>query len=110
VRGNTSGPLVRLLREGGAAQIHMRITCPPIRHPCYMGVDMGRYEDLIAHRMAVEEIRAHTGCDSLYFLSLEGMMRAVGRQDGYCDACFSGTYPVDVDLVHTKTGFERIIA
>ena len=110
VRGNTSGPLVRLLREGGAAEIHMRITCPPIRHPCYMGVDMGRYEDLIAHRLSVEEIRAHTGCDSLYYLSLEGMMKAVGRQDGYCDACFSGFYPLDVDLVHTKTGFEKMIA
>ena len=110
VRGNTSGPLVHLLREGGAAEIHMRITCPPIRHPCYMGVDMGRYEDLIAHRMSVEEISAHTGCDSLYYLSLEGMMRAVGRQDGYCDACFTGNYPVDVDLVHSKTGFEKMIA
>ena len=110
VRGNTSGPLVQLLREGGAAEIHMRITCPPIRHPCFMGVDMGRYEDLIAHRLSVDEIRAHTGCDTLYYLSLEGMMRAVGRDDGYCDACFSGNYPVDIDLVHGKTGFEKMIA
>jgi amidophosphoribosyltransferase len=110
VRGNTAGPLVRLLREGGAAEIHMRITCPPIRHPCYMGVDMGKYDDLIAHRMSVEEIRQHIGCDSLYYLSLQGMMRAVGRSEGYCDACFSGNYPVSVDLVHAKTGFEKMIA
>lgn len=110
VRGNTSGPLVRLLREGGASEIHMRITCPPIRHPCYMGVDMGSYDDLIAHRLSVDEIRDHIGCDSLYFLSLEGMLRAVGRREGYCTACFSGEYPLDIDLAHTKTGFEKMIA
>lgn len=107
VRGNTSGPLVRLLREGGAAEIHLRITCPPIRHPCFMGVDMGTYEELIAHRMSVEGIRAHIDCDSLYYLSQAGMMRAVGREDGYCLACFSGDYPLDINPAQTKTGFER---
>src|SRR4030065_1421119 len=73
-RGNTAGPLLRLLREAGAGKIHLRITCPPIAHPCYMGVDMGTYDELIAHRMSVEEIRQHIGCDSLHYLSLEGMM------------------------------------
>jgi amidophosphoribosyltransferase len=101
---------VRLLREGGAAEIHMRITCPPIRHPCYMGVDMGTYEELIAHRLDVEGIRAHVDCNSLHFLSLEGLMRAVGRSDGYCQACFSGDYPLEINLAHTKTGFEKMIA
>jgi amidophosphoribosyltransferase len=110
VRGNTSGPLVRLLREAGARQIHMRITCPPIRHPCYMGVDMGTYDELIAHRMTVEQIRAHTDCDTLHYLSLEGMMRAVGRSEGYCHACFSGAYPLDVNPAHSKTGFEKALA
>jgi amidophosphoribosyltransferase len=114
VRGNTSGPLVRMLRDAGAREIHLRITCPPIRHPCFMGVDMGQYEDLIAHYKDVEQIRQHIGCDSLYYLSLEGMLRATGRRDpaqptGYCTACFTGEYPIRVDLTTTKTGFEKTI-
>lgn len=110
VRGNTTGPLVRLLRQAGAKEVHVRITCPPIMHPCYMGVDMGRYEDLIAHRMDVEAIKAHIGCDSLYFLSLEGMMRAIGRQSGYCNACFTGRYPINIDPTYDKNGFEKTIS
>jgi amidophosphoribosyltransferase len=107
VRGNTAGPLVKLLRDAGAREVHLRITCPPIAHPCFMGVDMGTYEELIAHRMTIDEIRDHIDCDSLQFLSLEGMMRAVGRQAGYCHACFTGVYPIEVDTAYTKTGFER---
>ena len=106
VRGNTSGPLVQLLRRAGASQVHLRITCPPITHPCFMGVDMATYEELIAHRMTVPEIQDHIGCDSLYYLSLEGMMHAVGRTEGYCQACFTGQYPIEVDLTQIKTGFE----
>lgn len=85
----------------------MCITCPPIAHPCFMGVDMGRFEDLIAHKRSVEEIRARVGADSLVYLSLDGMMRAVGQADGYCQACFTGKYPIPVDLTSAKTGFER---
>ena len=110
VRGNTSGPLVRLLREAGAIEVHMRITCPPIKHPCFMGVDMGTYEELIAHRLTVDAIRDHIDCDSLHFLSLDGMMRAIGRAAGYCNACFTGVYPIELDVAQTKTGFERAIA
>ena len=110
VRGNTSGPLLRLLREAGARQIHLRITCPPIIHPCFMGVDMGTYEELIAHRMSVEEIRQHIGCDSLHYLSLEGMMSAIGRSEGYCDACYTGDYPLQVNFKSTKTGFEKVMS
>lgn len=109
VRGNTAGPLVRLLREAGASEVHVRITCPPICHPCYMGVDMGTYAELIAHRMTVEEVSTHIGCDSLHFLSLERMMRAIGRHEGYCNACFTGIYPIPVEEMHTKTGFEQAI-
>ena len=65
VRGNTTGPLIRLLREAGAREVHVRITCPPIAHPCFMGVDMGTYDELIAHRMTVDEIRALVEADSL---------------------------------------------
>ncbi len=110
VRGNTSGPLVRLLREAGAREVHMRITCPPIAHPCYMGVDMGTYEELIAHRLGVDEIRDFIDSDSLYYLSLPGMMRAIGREQGYCNACFTGDYPVDINPSQVKTGFEGGLA
>jgi amidophosphoribosyltransferase len=107
VRGNTSGPLVKLLRDAGAREVHIGITCPPIKHPCYMGVDMGVYDDLIAHRMTIEEIREYINCDSLHFLSLDGMMKAIGRTEGYCNACFTGAYPIEIDTTQTKTGFEQ---
>ena len=107
VRGNTTGPIIKLLKNAGAEQVHVAITCPPITHPCFMGVDMGSYNNLIAHKRSVEEIRKTVKADSLTFLSLEGMMRAVGRQDGYCQACFTGKYPIAVDVMSVKTGFER---
>jgi amidophosphoribosyltransferase len=107
VRGNTMGPLIKLLRNAGAREVHVAITCPPIAHPCFMGVDMGRHEDLIAHHRTVNEICEHVGADSLYYLSVEGMMRAVQREDGFCQACFTGQYPIPVDLSNVKTGFER---
>ncbi len=109
VRGNTTGPIVRLLYEAGAAEVHVRITCPPILHPCFMGVDMGTYDNLIAHKRTVEEIRQHIGAHSLYYLSLDGMMQAVGYTGGYCQACFTGQYPLPVDLNSVKTGFENSI-
>jgi amidophosphoribosyltransferase len=108
VRGNTTGPLVKLLREAGAKEIHMCITCPPIIHPCFMGVDMGTYDELIAHRLTIEEICQKTGADSLTFLSLPGMMRAIGGIYGYCNACFTGRYPFHVNLNQNKTGFEEL--
>jgi amidophosphoribosyltransferase len=110
VRGNTTGPLIKLLRNAGAREVHIAITCPPITHPCFMGVDMGVSETLIAHKRTVDEICKFVGADSLTYLSLDGMMRAVGRTDGYCQACFTGRYPIPVDLMNAKTGFERGIA
>jgi amidophosphoribosyltransferase len=107
VRGNTVGPLIKLLKNAGAQEVHVAITCPPIAHPCFMGVDMGRQEDLIAHRRTVDEICDHVNADSLYYLSVEGMLRAVERTDGFCQACFTGQYPISVDLSNVKTGFER---
>jgi amidophosphoribosyltransferase len=109
VRGNTMGPMIKLLRSAGASEVHVAITCPPIAHPCFMGVDMGTYKDLIAHERSVDEIREFVGADSLTYLSLDGMMRAVGREDGYCQACFTGTYPIQVDVMGAKTGFEKAI-
>jgi amidophosphoribosyltransferase len=102
VRGNTSGPLVQLLRNAGASEVHMRVSSPPVRHPCFMGVDMATYKELIAHRMDTEEIRERVGADSLAYLSLEGLQEAVRegipqtRASGHCNACFSGRYPIDI--------------
>ncbi|WP_345321366.1 amidophosphoribosyltransferase [Candidatus Villigracilis proximus] len=107
VRGNTTGPLIKLLRSAGAKEVHVAITCPPIAHPCFMGVDMGKHDNLIAHKRTVEDIRQFVDADSLYYLSLDGMMRAVGRKDGFCQACFTGQYPIQVDVDTVKTGFER---
>ena len=109
VRGTTAGPLVRLLREAGAAEVHVRITCPPIVSPCHMGVDMGGEGDLIAATLSVDRIRESIGADSLAFLSLEGMMRAIGRSAGYCNACYTGRYPIEVDQVAAKDGFEQVL-
>ena len=109
VRGNTAGPLVQLIREAGAREVHLRLTCPPIAHPCHMGVNMATYEELIGHRMTVDEMQAHIGCESLHFLSLEGMMRAIGRTSGYCNACFTGVYPIEIDNQPTKLEFEKSI-
>ena len=101
VRGTTAGPLVKLIRDAGATEVHVRITCPPIVHPCHFGVDMGHDGDLMAARLTLDEIRERVDADSLEFLSLEGMMRAVGNDDGaetgYCNACFTGRYPLEVD-------------
>lgn len=108
VRGNTMGPMVKMMRNAGAKEVHVCITCPPIAHPCFMGVDMGRQEDLIAYKRSVEEIREHVGADSLYYLSVDGMMKALQRKDGFCHACFTGQYPIPVDLSNVKTGFEKV--
>jgi amidophosphoribosyltransferase len=105
VRGTTAGPLIRLLREGGAAEVHVRVSSPPVRHPCFMGLDMATHAELIAHRKSVDEIRAHIGADSLAYLSHDGMMRAVqagldGTQSahsGHCSACFNGVYPIRLE-------------
>ena len=109
VRGNTTGALVGLLYQAGAKEVHVRITCPMISHPCFMGVDMGTYDELIGHKLDLPHIQAHLGATSLYFLSLEGMMQAIGRDTGYCNACFTGRYPIEVNFQQTKTGFEKTL-
>jgi amidophosphoribosyltransferase len=110
VRGTTAGPLVRLIREAGATEVHLRITCPPITNPCHFGVDMGHDGDLMAARLSVEEMRQEVGADSLGFLSIDGMMRAVGRDEGYCNACFHGRYPLPVKSAQAKLAFEGVLA
>ncbi len=107
VRGNTSGPLVGLLRQAGASEVHVRVASPPIRHPCFMGVDMASREELIAARMDVPAIARHLGADSLAYLSLEGLVESVSQgYPGHCLACFNGDYPVDVAENVGKEAFE----
>jgi amidophosphoribosyltransferase len=115
VRGTTAGPLVRLIRDAGAAEVHVRITCPPITHACHFGVDMGHDGDLMAARLDVGEMRDHIGADSLAFLSLDAMMRAVEADpdatgEGYCNACFTGSYPIPVAEAQAKLSFEGVLA
>jgi amidophosphoribosyltransferase len=96
VRGNTTSQIVRMLREAGAREVHLRISAPPIQHPCHYGIDMSTREEMIAHGRTVEQIAAELGCDSLHYLSLEGVYRAVGVTPAtHCDACFSGHYPLE---------------
>jgi amidophosphoribosyltransferase len=96
VRGNTTLHLVKMLREAGAREVHLRISAPPIKHPCHYGVDMSTREEMIAHGRTVDEIAAKLHCDSLAYLSLEGVYEAVrGSSDRHCDACFSGSYPLE---------------
>ncbi|MBN1311932.1 MAG: amidophosphoribosyltransferase [Anaerolineae bacterium] len=100
VRGTTSGPMVQLVRNGGATEVHMRVSSPQVRFPCFMGVDMATFKELIGARLSVEEVCQHIGADSLGHLSLEGMLKAVqyvvGSDRGHCAACFSGEYPIDI--------------
>jgi amidophosphoribosyltransferase len=99
VRGTTTRPIVDLLRRAGAREVHVRIHSPAMSHPCYLGVDTARREELIAHRLSVPEIARHIGADSLGYLSLEGLYRAVGLgDDRLCSGCFTGEYPVPVQL------------
>ena len=88
VRGNTTRQIVQMLRDAGASEIHMRISAPPIKHPCHYGIDMSTHEEMIAYGKTTEEIAAELGCDSLHYLSLEGVYEAVGATPAtHCDAC-----------------------
>ena len=108
VRGTTTPHVVDLLRRAGATEIHLRVCAPPIKHPCYLGVDMATRQELIAANKSIPEIQDLTGADSLGYLSVRGLMDLVhGQQGGFCDACFTGNYPVPVQLELTKQSLER---
>jgi amidophosphoribosyltransferase len=97
VRGNTTRQLVKMLREAGATEVHLRITSPPVRWPCFYGIDMATRTELIATDLGIDEIRAYIGADSLAYLSVEAMVRATGKpSNGFCRACFDGIYPVPI--------------
>jgi len=107
VRATTTLLLPAMLRKAGAREVHMRITSPPIISPCFFGIDMGTRWELIAGRMSVDEIRRHIDADSLGYLSVEGLIEAVGLpKEKFCLACFTGSYPVPVPLQMDKLALE----
>jgi amidophosphoribosyltransferase len=109
VRGNTSRQLVRMLRESGAAQVHMRVSSPPVRHPCYYGIDMATRAELVASGLTTEEIRDFIGADSLAYLSLDDLVTSTGRpRESLCRACFDGQYPIPVPGDHVASGKENL--
>lgn len=110
VRGTTSARIVRLLREAGAREVHVRISAPPFLHPCYFGTDIDSEENLIASRLHSESAIAEAiGADSLGFLPVSQLGRLCGRSEGWCDGCFTGRYPVDVSGASRKNKFDEKI-
>lgn len=106
VRGNTIRPLVALLKNAGAKEVHVRVASPPVKYSCMMGVDMGQRRELIANILPIAEMAKWSGADSLSYLSLESVGKAIGDIDDYCTACFSGIYPFDVGTSESKERFE----
>jgi amidophosphoribosyltransferase len=109
VRGTTTPRVVSMLRKAGATEVHLRICAPPIRYPCFFGVDMATKWELIAARKTVPEIREHLGADSLGYLSLDGLIRAVDLpKEIFCLACFTGEYPIPVQIEMDKLALEAL--
>jgi len=107
VRGTTSRTRLGMLREAGAREVHLRISSPPIRHPCYFGIDFPTSAELVASGRTVEQIRDFVGVDSLAYLSVEGLLSAVSRPpEDYCTACFTGEYPCEVTEAVEKLALE----
>lgn len=107
VRGTTQRPLITMLREAGATEVHLRITSPPVKHPCYYGMDFGNRSELLAANLSVDEIRSYLGVDSLAFITMDRLVDATGAAGaGFCTACFTGDYPVPVHEADTKVFHE----
>ncbi len=108
VRGTTTRSKMRAMRRAGAKEIHLRVSCPPIRHPCFYGIDFPTSEELIAHNRTVKQIQDFLEVDSLAYLSLEGMLACLNRsKEQYCTACWSGIYKIPIDQPQSKFDFER---
>jgi amidophosphoribosyltransferase len=109
VRGTTTPKVVAMLKRAGAKEVHLRICSPPIRHPCFFGVDMATRWELIAAQKTIPEIREAIGADSLGYISIEGLIESVGLpKDMFCLACFTGDYPIPVQLEMDKLALEVI--
>jgi len=108
VRGTTQRQLVKMLREAGAREVHLRIPSPPVRWSCYYGIDTGDREELLAYRLDVDQIRVDLDVDTLAFLDLDRLVVATGAAGaGFCDACFTGDYPVEVPVTLRKHVLEQ---
>jgi amidophosphoribosyltransferase len=110
VRGTTLKHLTKMLRHAGAKEVHIRVSSPPIKYPCYYGMDFPSPEELIANEMTVQQIRTYLGVDSLGYLSLDGLLKSVPNGDrGYCTACFSGNYPITIQEKLDKLFIEKSV-
>ncbi len=107
VRGTTTKAMVAMLREAGATEVHLRISSPPYRWPCFYGMDTGTRSELLAANLTVDEIREYIGCDSISYLGLEALHEATGAINaGFCDACLTGNYPIDIPVNLSKNVLE----
>lgn len=110
VRGNTSKSIVKLVRDAGAKEVHFAVYSPPLRYPCYFGIDIQRPDEFVANRCEKNKIADEIGADSLYYLSLDGLIKGVGiERTNFCNACFSGKYPlkvnsIDMGKIHADRG------
>jgi amidophosphoribosyltransferase len=110
IRGNTCRKRMESLRLAGATEVHLRISCPPTRHPCYFGIDFPDRTELVAADRSVDEVRRLVGADSLGYLSIEGLRSSLAHPDDYCMGCFQGSYPCPVETGISKNGFENACA
>ena len=106
VRGNTQRAIVKMLREAGAAEVHVRISSPPVQWPCFYGIDFATRAELIANGMSIEEIRDSIGADSLGYISLDGLISATREsKENLCRACFDGVYPIELPPIEHRDKF-----
>jgi amidophosphoribosyltransferase len=109
VRGTTSGKIVKMLKDAGAAEVHVRISSPPVTHSCYMGIDTPDRKNLMAANMTIDEMCGHIGADSLAFLPVEDLKDSIGLGDSICAACFTGEYPVELFDIEYETHNDKTI-
>ena len=107
VRGTTSARIVQILKEAGAKEVHVRISSPPFKYPCYFGTDVPSSEQLVAYNHSVDEICSLIGADSLGYLDIERLSELIDGDEGYCHACFSGEYPVEPPKEDIRGNYEK---
>jgi amidophosphoribosyltransferase len=108
VRGTTTKGKINALRQAGAKEVHMRVSCPPIRYPCFYGVDFPTKEELLANGRDMQQIKEFLDVDSIGYISLEGMLACASLpKDHYCTACWSGNYPIPIQTMVNKFTMER---
>jgi amidophosphoribosyltransferase len=110
VRGTTTRALVKMLREAGASEVHLRISSPPFKWPCFYGIDTPNQEELLAATHSIEEIASYLECDSIAYISLENLVGAIGVAEGFCDACLSGNYPTALPVSTPKLRHRATVA